>query len=423
MTLYTGAIVLTELLMLTMTFHVLHYPGFTQVEKRWYFITFLAIFICAGAELITIQLDARGPAYILPLSVLTVIQFSLTPLLPVFFVGALGMRRQAVIAAGIFCVHILTEIVCAPFGLIFFFDQNGMYFRGGYYVIYEIFFVISLAFLIVCLFLVGKRFKRRDSFTIIMVFILMAAAILPLILSRVYTDYTGIGMCASLCYIYYNDLIQGDIQETLISHQEKMFHMQEHTISGMANLIENRGLESGEHVAHTSLYVRSLAESARQDGVYADALDDRFISMLYMMSPMHDIGKIVVPDDILKKPGKLTDEEFTEMKRHASEAGRVIREVLSGVTDEEYASLAADIATYHHERWDGKGYPTGLAGESIPLSARIMAIVDVYDALTAERYYKKPMPKEEAFDVIRQGAGTLFDPKLTEVFLAHREVF
>ena len=423
MTVYMGAIILTELLMLTMTIHVLRYPGFTPAEKRWYLITFIAIFLCAGIELLAIHFDGRTGALSLPLTLLTVVQFSLSPMLPVFFAGALGMRREAAVAAAAFCLHALIEIVSAPFGWIFYYDGAGTYIRGEYYVLYQAFFIISLLFLIVSLVIVGKRFKKRDLSTIIMVFVVMAAALLPLLLFTVYTDYLGIGMCASLCYIYYNDLLQEDIREKLVANQRKLFRMQEHTISGMANLIESRDLETGEHVSRTSRYARKLAEAARQAGVYAAALDDRFISTLYMMAPMHDIGKIVVPDHILKKPGKLTEEEFGEMKRHASEGGRVVREVLSGVTEEDYVAMASDIAAYHHERWDGTGYPSGLAGEAIPLSARIMAIADVFDALTAERCYKKPMPREQAFEIIRQEAGTHFDPRLAEVFLQYREEF
>ncbi len=423
MTVYMGAIILIELLMLTMIFHVLYYPGFTQAEKRWYLVTFAAIFLCAGIELLAIHFDGRGPGFFLPLTILTVIQFSLTPMLPVFFAGALGMRREASVAAAAFSLHALAEIVSAPFGWIFRFDETGTYIRGEYYLVYQASFLLCFVFLIVCLIIVGKRFKKRDLATIIMVFVVMAAALLPLLLFTVYTDYLGIGMCASLCYIYYNDLIQEDKREKLVDNQKKLFRMQEHTISGMANLIESRDLETGEHVTRTSKYARTLAEWARKESVYAPALDDRFISTLYMMAPMHDIGKIVVPDHVLKKPGKLTAEEFEEMKRHASEGGRVVREVLSGVAEEDYVALASDVAACHHERWDGKGYPRGLSGESIPLSARIMAIADVFDALTAERCYKKAMPPEQAFEIIREGAGTQFDPCLAEVFLRHREEF
>ncbi|MBR3016957.1 MAG: HD domain-containing protein [Clostridia bacterium] len=423
MTIYMSAIALTELLMLTMSIHVSSYPGFTRAEKRWYLYTFTAIFFCAGAEFISVHFDGRGPAFVIPLTILDMTQFSLSPMLPVFFVGALGMRRQATVAGAVFSLHALAEIVSAPFGWIFRYDAAGTYIRGEYYIIYEAFYIMSLVFLIVCLVIVGKRFKRRDLFTIIMVFVVMVAAIIPLILFKVYTDYIGIGLCASLCYIYYNDLIQEDIQEKLVANQKKMQDMQEHTISGMANLIESRDLETGEHVARTSQYVRTLAECAKQDGVYSDVLNDRFISTLYMVAPMHDIGKIVVPDHILKKPGRLTREEFEEIKRHAFEGGRVVREVLSGVADEEYVALASDVAAYHHEYWNGMGYPAGLAGEAIPLCARIMAIADVYDALISERCYKKPMPKENAFEIIRQESGTHFDPKLAQVFLNHREAF
>ena len=423
MTLYTGAILLTELLMVSMVFHVFSYPGFMPVEKRWYLFTFITVFLCAGAEYLAKQYDAQGPACSLPLTVITVIQFSLSPMLPVFFVGALGMRRLAICAGALFSLQALAEIVSAPFGWIFCFDAAGKYVRGPYYIIYEAFYLLSLIFLIVSLNLVGRRFKRRDLSTIIMVFVLLIAAILPLILFKIYTDYLGIGMGASLCYIYYNDLIQEDIHDKLVVNQQRMFHMQEQTISAMANLIESRDLESGENAMRVSRYVKALSEDARKDGVYADALDERFVSMLCMMAPMHDIGKIVVPDHILKKPGKLTADEFEQVKRHAAEGGKVVRDVLSGVTEEEYVALASEMAMYHHERWDGTGYPAGLAGENIPLSARIMAIVDVFEALISERCYKKPIPREEAFEIIRQGAGTHFDPRLAEVFLNHREDF
>ena len=423
MTIYMGAIILTELLMIAMILHVLYYPGFQRVEKRWYLCTFIAIFFCAGAEFLAVHFDSQGPAFALPLSILTVIQFSLSPMLPVFFVGALGMYRQAIIAGTAFCLHILAEIISAPFGWIFYYDETGKYIRGDFYIIYEAFFVISLVFLIVCLVVAGKRFKNRDLSTIIMVFVVMAAALPPMILFKVYTDYLGIGMCASLCYIYYNDLIQEDNLDKLIANQEQIFHMQEHTISSMANLIERRDLGTDENVSRIVRHVRTLAECARQDGVYADMLDDRFISMLHQIAPMYDIGKIVVPDHILKKPGTLTAEEFEQIKRHAAEGGRVVQQVLSGVAGEDYVALASDLATFHHERWDGTGYPTGLTGENIPLSARIMAIADVYNALISQRSYRSPISRENAFEIIRQESGSHFDPKLTEVFLNHREEF
>ncbi len=142
-----------------------------------------------------------------------------------------------------------------------------------------------------------------------------------------------------------------------------------------------------------------------------------------MMAPLHDIGKILVPDCILQKPGKLTPEEFETMKRHAAEGGKVVHQIMNGIADEESISFAADIATYHHERWNGTGYPEGRKGEDIPLSARIMAIADVYDALVSERCYKKAYPSSEAFEIIRSEAGHHFDPQLVRVFLSHKEAY
>ena len=220
-----------------------------------------------------------------------------------------------------------------------------------------------------------------------------------------------------------NDLIQKEKQAEFIANQEKVSRMQAHIISGLANLIESRDLETGEHVARTRSYVKALSEFARADGVYTDLLDDHFISLMCRVAALHDVGKIVVPDHILKKPGRLTPEEYDEMKRHASEGGKVVREVLDGVTDDEYLSFASDVATCHHEKWNGEGYPKGRSGEAIPLSARIMAIADVFDALVSKRCYKNPMPPERAFEIIREEAGKQFDPNLAQVFLNHKDEF
>ena len=138
---------------------------------------------------------------------------------------------------------------------------------------------------------------------------------------------------------------------------------------------------------------------------------------------MHDIGKIIVSDSILKKPGKLTIDEFDLMKKHAEVGGTVVKEVLNGITDEEYLDFASDIATYHHEWWNGTGYPKGLKEEEIPLNARIMALADVFDALISVRCYKDSIPIEDAFKIIESEKGTHFDPLLVDVMLKHKEEF
>ena len=271
--------------------------------------------------------------------------------------------------------------------------------------------------------IIGKRFRHRDVLTIIMILIILIAGLIPMTFYKINVTYLSIAIGAALVYIYYNDLVQQDIMAQLVENQKKISNMQTHVISGLANLIENRDTDTGEHISRTSTYVKKLAEHALEDNVYADRIDEHFISLLYTLAPMHDIGKILVPDEILKKPGRLTPEEFEIMKMHAALGGKVVSEVLDGITDEEYLAFASDIASSHHEKWNGSGYPLGLKGEDIPLPARIMAIADVFDALISERCYKQPMPFEEAVEVIRSGAGTHFDPKLVDIFLKYMEEF
>ena len=421
MTLYTGTIILTELLMLAMALHVLTYEGFTKQQKIWFLLTFFTIMLCAYTEFLAVHFNEHGPKFVRPLTIATVIQFSLTPLLPLFFSGALGMMELAKKVSRFFILNIAAEIIAAPFGWIFYFDHNGKYFHGDYYFIYESFYLVSTGFLIISLFTVGKRFRKRDIWTIIMILVVLLAAILPHMLYHIYSDYIGIAISASLSYIYYNDLVQQDIKMELVSNQNRITAIQGRIITGLANLIESRDLETGEHVARTSKYVRSLARAAREDGVYSEILDDEYIYKLYELAPMHDIGKIMVSDRILRKEGRLTAEEFEQMKLHTTAGGRIVREILEEITDEDHIRFAQDIAMYHHERWDGSGYPEGLKGEDIPLPARIMALADVYDALVSKRCYKDAMTEQEAIDEIRRESGTHFDPLLTQVFLDHAE--
>ncbi|MBP5193488.1 MAG: HD domain-containing protein [Clostridia bacterium] len=412
---YMSAVVLIELLMLAMTLHVTYYSGFTKQQKLWYILTFLSVMFCSAAEY-AVHCGLYDKAFAIPLTVLTVLQFSVSPLLAVFFSGALGLHEEAKKASILLSASAIVEIISAPFGWIFRFDDTG-YHRGDLFIIYEILYFGALLYLIISMIVVGRRFRHRDVRTIVMVLVMLVAGILPMTFMNVHCAYISIGMCSCLCYIFYNDLVQEDIQAALVANQAKITEMQEHTISGLANLIESRDAETGEHVSRTRAYTRIIAENARKTGLYPDEIDDGFISRLYMLAPMHDVGKIVVSDSILRKPGRLTPEEYEIIKKHAAVGGTVVRRILSGVTDEEYLKFASDIATCHHERWDGKGYPSGLKGEQIPLCARIMAIADVYDALVSERCYKEAMSKEEAIEIIRSEAGTHFDPKLAEVFL------
>lgn len=207
-------------------------------------------------------------------------------------------------------------------------------------------------------------------------------------------------------------------EEMLAEQHQKIIDIQNNTIISLSNLVENRDSDTGEHVRRTSAYVSLISLKAQVNGLYKDILTDEFIMLAGKAAPMHDIGKIVVPDRILKKPGKLTTEEFEEIKRHTVEGGRIISEIFGKSEDQSYVRIAKEIATSHHERWDGTGYPHGLKGEEIPLSARIMAIADVFDALVSPRCYKEPFPLAKAMEIIREESGTHFDPVLVDLFLS-----
>ncbi|MCI7768037.1 MAG: HD domain-containing protein [Oscillospiraceae bacterium] len=205
-----------------------------------------------------------------------------------------------------------------------------------------------------------------------------------------------------------------DNYEQLVSHNQEM-------ICGFATLVENRDENTGGHIKRTSIYAEMLSRELQRTGQYSDIINDEFIECLAMVAPLHDIGKIAIPDSILCKPGKLTDEEFDIMKSHSAKGGEIIMGVFIHSSDENYKKMAYEVARYHHEKWNGRGYPEGLSGTDIPLSARIMAVADVFDAVSEKRCYRDAMPLEKCFEIISEGSGRDFDPVLAEAFLNIRE--
>jgi putative two-component system response regulator len=195
--------------------------------------------------------------------------------------------------------------------------------------------------------------------------------------------------------------------------------VQDVTIMAMASLAETRDNETGNHIRRTQHYVRALALELRKLPKFASSLDDTTVELLFKSAPLHDIGKVGIPDAILLKPGKLTPEEFEVMKTHAA-LGRDAIVAAEQLLDEPVSFLqyAREIAYCHQEKWDGSGYPEGLAHERIPLSARLMAVADVYDALISRRVYKPPFPHAQAVAIIREGRGKHFDPEVVDAFLA-----
>lgn len=212
----------------------------------------------------------------------------------------------------------------------------------------------------------------------------------------------------------YNEELKKEVAEKT----EQIVDLHDKLIIGMATMVESRDNSTGGHIKRTSEVVRILTEEIMKDNTLQ--LSHEFCENLIKAAPLHDLGKIAVSDEILRKPGRFTPEEFHQMKFHAEEGARVVHEILIDSEDKEYTSIAENVAHYHHERVDGSGYPKGLKGDAIPMEARIMAIADVYDALVSKRVYKEEYSFDKANQIILEGMGTQFDSRLEKYYVAAR---
>lgn len=188
-------------------------------------------------------------------------------------------------------------------------------------------------------------------------------------------------------------------------------------VMGFATLVENKDDNTGGHIMRSSAYANLIAENLRKNKKYKNLITRDYLNNLKKSAPMHDVGKIGIPDAILQKKGKLTDEEYTKMKEHSAIGGKIIKETFGHLFDEDFENMAYQVAMYHHEKWNGKGYPERISGTDIPLCARIMAVADVFDAVSAKRCYRDAMPLEECYAIIANGRGTDFDPDIVDAFM------
>lgn len=208
-----------------------------------------------------------------------------------------------------------------------------------------------------------------------------------------------------------------DTLESIYFSNKHIKNVQRKVISSFANLVESRDNYTGEHIKRTTKYVEVIARELLAKGLYANELTEKNIELFVSAAPLHDLGKIHVPDYILSKPSKFTPEEFEKMKIHAEEGKKLIEENLSGVESDEYLDCAKIMALCHHEKWDGNGYPNKISGTDIPLCARIMAAADVLDALLSRRQYKDPMSIDQAMDIFKQSRGSHFEPCIVDAVL------
>lgn len=209
----------------------------------------------------------------------------------------------------------------------------------------------------------------------------------------------------------------------IISKNKQLLQTENVTIFALAYQAEVRDLHTGKHLDRTSMYVKILAEELRKVPKYSNQLTDEYIADVVKSAPLHDIGKVGVPDSILQKPGKLNGEEFEVIKKHCEHGAYILKTAEKKLDFDSFLQIAVKLVTSHHERWDGKGYPHGLTEEEIPLCARIMSLADVYDALRSERCYKRAKSHKESCDIIKSERGKAFDPDIVDTFIKHEEKF
>ena len=217
---------------------------------------------------------------------------------------------------------------------------------------------------------------------------------------------------------HYNKDLQNEVKE----QTAHISYIKDMMVLGMASMVESRDNSTGGHIRRTSdvvtIFARKLMQSESEKHL---GVTEKFLKDVAKAAPMHDLGKIAVDDKVLRKKGKYNAEEYAEMKKHSAEGARIVREILTGVEDPEFVKIAENVAHYHHEKWNGEGYPEGLSGTDVPLEARIMALADVFDALVSKRYYKEAYSYDTAFGIIVDSLGSHFDPYLGKVFLSCRK--
>ncbi len=228
-------------------------------------------------------------------------------------------------------------------------------------------------------------------------------------------------LSAGILFTLFSVLRYGIEQHSSFIWYQRMARSQQVTLESMATVVETRDYETGGHIKRTQHFVKLIAKQLVSKGLHTDILTAEFIQLLFVSAPLHDIGKVGVPDHILLKPGPLNYNEFEEMKKHTDYGRNILVNSGRRLGGDNFLELAREIAESHHEKWDGTGYPLGLAEEDIPLSGRMMMVADVYDALTSKRCYKPAYPHEKAMQILREGRSTFFDPDVLDAFMAREQ--
>ena len=270
---------------------------------------------------------------------------------------------------------------------------------------------ISLFFhygVILYLLISRRKFLPREKVAGTLSFIVIVGIIL--IVQIIFPEVLLTSICPTILLLGIYIDFENPFIRKLTLHNEKM-------VEGFATMVESRDNNTGGHIKRTKTYVDLMLRKMQHDKHYSNIVNKDYLINVGNAAPLHDIGKIATPDCILQRPGKLTAEEYAAMKEHAACGGEIIKNTFQNLENPEFEKIAYEVARFHHEKYNGKGYPEGLSGEQISLHARVMAIADVFDAVSQKRCYRDAMPLEDCFAIIEKGAGSDFDPLLAKIFM------
>ena len=395
-----------------------------KVLRRYFQLLFIFLTLCITAHLMRQIFDAQpGKGMHVFLSIMPCLEgifVSASPymitLLLLLMTKSRFRRRIEIALHALLFVQIIFVIVSSIFGLGYFYDDNNIYHRGSLYLLINLAPVLMLVMCAVILICFGRRVAIRVK---IAFWVYIIAPLVAIIIQSISygVQYIIIAIVTGSVFMYF--AILKEQAEEYKKQTDAIEKLQNGLILVLADLVESRDKCTGDHIKKTAEYVRIIMEQLIEDNVYVNELTDSFVEDVVRSAPLHDIGKIQVPDAILNKPGRLSPDEFEIIKTHTTAGRDIISSAIDMVSEEEsgYLYEARNLAYCHHEKWNGSGYPQGLVGENIPLSARIMAVADVFDALISKRSYKEPMPFEEAIGIIKDSSGTHFDPKIVDSFI------
>ncbi|MBP5695681.1 MAG: HD domain-containing protein [Treponema sp.] len=333
-----------------------------------------------------------------------------------FFVPAGKVKLPAMFYVAIWSslAGIVLTVITQFTGFLYYIDGINLYHRNTMYPTGLFVGMIPVAADFLILLKYRKKIQKR-VFTSLLSYVILPFAGMIALLFTYGISCVNIGIGISSMYIFYVTVREQDIE--LYEDAKIITSMQEGIIMDFANMVECRDQNTGDHIKRTSLYVKTIVDEMMKKKIYRDELTPTLAHNMVKAAPLHDIGKIKISDSILNKPGKLTEEEFEIMKTHTTEGMKILSETLLSTSGSGYLKESIDMAWCHHEWWNGKGYPRGLKGEEIPLSARVMAVADVFDALLSKRSYKEAYSFDKAVSILKNESGSHFDPLVVAAFL------